>query len=358
MNSLLADLESTISRGSAETRAKALEHTTHVLITGKYNEDEIWIFGEIISKLMHELEERARSALSRRLSASSNAPAQVMHRLALDDSINVAGPALQFCEKLDATTLIETATTKGQRHLLAVARRRSVEQPVTDILVRRGDRDVVVALVDNSGASLSEFGFLHLLTRSMDDSIIAEHLGARRDIPRHIFQQLIAKASEEVRRKLISERGNLVAEINSTVVDATERLHAKFGPASKEYFQAKRIVRSLREQGRLNEQQLHSFALQDNFYEATVALSVLCNVPVHMVETALRSGDSETTLLLAKAINLSWTTAMAILFLATPGRRISGSKLEQLQSEYSFLNVQTSQEVLQVYRSRKYMNEE
>jgi len=358
MNSLLANIENTISRGTPETRAKALEHATNLLIAGKYNEDEIWIFGELISKLMQELEERARSALSRRLSASANAPFQVMRSLALDDSINVAGPALQFSEKLDPSTLIETATTKGQRHLLAVARRRSVDHPVTDILVRRGDRDVVVALVDNGGASFSEFGFLHLLSRSLNDSIIAEHLGGRRDIPRHIFQQLIAKASEEVRRKLISERGDLVAEINSTVIDATERLHAKFGPASKEYFQAKRTVRSLREQGRLDEQQLHEFAIQDKIYEATVALAVLCSLPVHMVETALRNGDYETTLLLAKALDLSWTTAMALLFLAAPDRRISGSTLEQMKSEYSFLNVETSQEVLQVYRSRKYMNDD
>jgi hypothetical protein len=118
------------------------------------------------------------------------------------------------------------------------------------------------------------------------------------------------------------------------------------------------MVRSLREQGRLDERQLHSFALQDKIYEATVALAVLCDLPVHMVETALRTGDYETTLLLAKALNLSWETAMAMLFLASPDRRISGSKLDQLKSEYSFLNVETSQEVLQVYRSRKYMNEE
>jgi uncharacterized protein (DUF2336 family) len=344
--------------GTPETRAKALEHATTLLVLGKYNEDEIWVFGELISKLMDELEESARSALSRRLSASSNAPVQVMRRLALDESINVAEPPLQFSERLDPSTLIETANTKGQRHLLAVARRRSVDQPVSDILVRRGDRDVVVALVDNSGAAFSEFGFLHLLTRSMNDSIIAEHLGTRRDIPRHIFQQLIAKASAEVRRKLISERTDLAAEINSTVVDATERLHAKFGPASKEYFQAKRTVRSLREQGRLNEQQLHSFALQHSFYETTVTLAELCDLPVHMVETALKSGDQEMTLLLAKALDLSWTTAMALLFLAAPGRRITGNRLEQMRSEYSFLNVQTSREVLQVYRSRKYVEED
>jgi uncharacterized protein (DUF2336 family) len=142
------------------------------------------------------------------------------------------------------------------------------------------------------------------------------------------------------------------------VIDATERLHAEFAPASNEYFQAKRTVRSLREQGRLDEQQLHTFAMQDRIYEATAALALLCDLPIHMVETALRNGDYETTLLLAKAIDLSWATAMAMLFLAAPERRINGAKLDQMKSEYSFLNVETSQEVLQVYRLRKYMNED
>jgi hypothetical protein len=40
------------------------------------------------------------------------------------------------------------------------------------------------------------FGFLHMIERSEDDSILAEQLGLREKIPRHLFQQLIAKASE------------------------------------------------------------------------------------------------------------------------------------------------------------------
>jgi hypothetical protein len=39
------------------------------------------------------------------------------------------------------------------------------------------------------------FGFLHMIERSEDDSILAEQLGLREKIPRHLFQQLIAKAS-------------------------------------------------------------------------------------------------------------------------------------------------------------------
>lgn len=353
MSSLLTEIEDAMSRGTPESRARALSHATDILVRGRYDEDQIWVFGEVISRLMDELEENARAALSKTLASSPNAPKSVVSRLALDNSIRVAGPVLQHSERVGRSALVEVVNTKGQDHLLAVARRKSIDSVLTDALVRRGDREVVSTLVNNKGAEISEFGFLHLVRRTANDSIIAEALGLRQDIPRHVFQQLIAKASEEVRRKLAGERVDLLPIIDDAVSDATERLHAKFGPASAEYFQAKRTVRALREQGRLNESQIHQLAQQRRFYDATVALATLCDVPPHLVERAFSNDDRETILILAKARNFGWPTAMALLFLAAPEQRMTGQALDRLETEYSFLSVETSQEVLHVYRTRR-----
>lgn len=353
MTSLLTEIEEAISRGTPETRAKALSHATDVLVRGRYDEGQIWVFGEVISRLMDELEESARAALSKVLSTSTNAPKSVVRRLALDNSIRVAGPVLQHSNRVDRSALVEVVNSKGQDHLLAVTRRGSVDKALTDVLVRRGNREVVSTLVNNKGAELSEFGFLHLVRRTANDSIVAAALGLRQDIPRHVFQQLIAKASEEVRRKLASERIDLGSVIDDAVSDATARLHAKFGPASSDYFQAKRAVRALRDQGRLNEDQLLQLAQERRFYDTTVALATLCDVPPHIVERALSNDDRETILILAKARNFSWQTAMALLFLGAPEQRMTGQALDQLEAEYSFLSQETSQEVLHVYRTRK-----
>lgn len=353
MSSLLTEIEDAISRGTPESRARALAHATDILVRGRYDEDQIWVFGEVISKLMDELEESARCALSKTLATSANAPKSVMSRLALDNSIRVAGPVLRHSDRIARSALVEVVNTKGQDHLLAVAQRKSVDTILTDTLVRRGDREVVSTLVNNKGAELSEFGFLHLVRRTANDSIVAEALGLRQDIPRHVFQQLIAKAAEEVQRKLVSERVDLVGAIDEAVSEATERLHAKFGPASSEYFQAKRTVRALRDQGRLNENQIHHLAQQRRFYDTTVALATLCDVPPHLVERAFSNDDRETILILAKERNFGWPTAMALLFLGAPEQRMTGQALERLETEYSFLSVETSREVLHVYRNRK-----
>jgi len=157
---------------------------------------------------------------------------------------------------------------------------------VTDILVARGTPEVVTSVAANDGAHISGSGFLHLVKRSADDSILAEHLGLRKDIPRHVFQQLISKASDEVRKKLERERPGMGNQIQAAVTDVTGTIHAKFGPASKNYFAAKRIVGKLHEYGSLNEDKIFEFAHSLKFNETAVDLSLLCVLPNDVVERA------------------------------------------------------------------------
>ena len=113
---------------------------------------------------------------------------------------------------------------------------------MTDVLVTRGNREVVHSAASNSGARLSEFGCLKLIKRSETDSILAENLGLRTDIPRHLFQQMIAKASDDVRKKLELEYPAMAAQVQALVSDVTGAMQSKFGPASKVYFAAKKAV--------------------------------------------------------------------------------------------------------------------
>ena len=72
--SLLAELEDAVSRGTAESCLQALWHATDILIAGRYSEEQIWTFGEIIGRLAEDIEIAARVRLSNKLAPSSNAP--------------------------------------------------------------------------------------------------------------------------------------------------------------------------------------------------------------------------------------------------------------------------------------------
>jgi len=351
--SYLQELDVAVSKGSPKNRERALWYATDLLIVGRYTDDEIWMFGEIICRLEREIETVARAQLARRLARSDNAPLKVIQQLAFDDSIDVAGPVLRESSKLDTKTLIANVRTKSQQHLLAISKRNAIEPEVSDELVKRGDQDVVRSVVANDGARLSDFGILHILKRSGSDSILIEGLGCRKDIPRHVFQQLIAKASDNTRKRLGRERPDATTRVEALVADVTGSLHAKFGPASRRYFEAKRSVSALHRRGALTERLVIDYAQARKSEEVIVGLSLLCSLPVHVVELALLGPDREVLLILVKALGFSWETATSLLFLGAPDHRIHTRDLDAMKREFDGLNRETSKRVLETYRSRK-----
>src|ERR1700690_2492700 len=118
--SFLHELDVAVSQGSAESRERALWYATDLLIVGRYTDDEIWMFGEILGRLEQDIEAAARAQLARRLARSDNAPTTILSKLALNDSIDIAGPVLRQSERLDTKTLVATARSKSQQHLLAI----------------------------------------------------------------------------------------------------------------------------------------------------------------------------------------------------------------------------------------------
>jgi uncharacterized protein (DUF2336 family) len=351
--SYLEDLDDAILRGTEESRTRALWHATDLLIKGRYSDEEILTFGKVIGRLADEIEVEVRAQLSQRLAHFDAAPINIIRQLAFDDAIEVAGPVLESSERLDDEMLIANASSKSQLHLLAISRRKSIGESVTDVLVARGDQAVVNSVAGNAGARVSGSSLLHMVTRAEGDSILAERLGLRKDIPRHLFQQLIAKASDDVRKRLEDERPEMGEHIGSSVVDVTGTLQSMFGPVSRGHFVAKRVVTAQYRQGNLNEDSVAGYALAHRLEEVTIAMSLLCSLPIDVIERALVDRNREMLLILAKARDFSWNTTMGLLFLGARDHRITARELSELEREFGRLNVETSRSVLSFYRSRK-----
>src|SRR5260370_3704237 len=111
--SFLQELEIAVSRGSKESRQQALWFATDLLIAGRYTDDEIWMFGEVIGLLERDIAVAARAQLANRLARTDNAPTRLINKLPFDDSIDVAGPVLRQSERLDARALIANGKCKS-----------------------------------------------------------------------------------------------------------------------------------------------------------------------------------------------------------------------------------------------------
>ena len=349
--SYLEDLDDAISRGTEESRTRALWHATDLLIKGRYSDEEILTFGNVIGRLADEIEVEVRAQLSERLAHFDGAPVNVIRKLACDDAIEVARPVLESSSRLDDETLIASAKTQG--HLLAISRRKSIGESVTDVLVTRGDQAVMNSVAGNAGARFSGTSLLHMVKRAEGDSILAEQLGLRKDIPRHLFQQLIAKASDDVRQRLEHERPEMCGQIGSSVVDVTGSLQSMFGPVSRSHFVAKRLVTAQFREGNLNEDSIAGYALAHRLEEVTIGMSLLCALPIDVIERALVDRNREMLLVLAKALDFNWSTTMALLFLGAKDHRMTARELTDFEREFGRINVATSRSVLSFYQSRK-----
>jgi hypothetical protein len=149
---------------------------------------------------MQHIETSAKALLSSRLAPIDTAPPLTIRALAFDDVIEVAAPVLSQSERLDDEALIEAARSKSQAHLMAISTRRVLSDAVTDVLVLRGNDEVIHSTVNNPGAEFSERGFTRLVDRAEGDDNLATCIGLRPTIPRHLYLRLIAKASATVRR--------------------------------------------------------------------------------------------------------------------------------------------------------------
>src|ERR1700712_2918877 len=109
VKSFLRDLDEAILRGSPENRMRALWHTTDLLIAGRYSDDEIRTFGGVLVGLADEIEVAARAQLAKRLARFDAAPANIIHQLAFDDEIVIAGPVLRESEVLNSDILVINA---------------------------------------------------------------------------------------------------------------------------------------------------------------------------------------------------------------------------------------------------------
>jgi len=352
---LLAELDGAITAATTERNSEIVRKLADLFVFGSsgYSNEQIALFDDVFTRLVAKIEASARASLAARLSVVPFAPFNISRILARDDSVAIAAPMLERSDRVDVATLVETARTQGQGHLLAISRRKYLEETVTDILVERGDRAVVLSTAGNLGARFSDFGFSTLVRRSEGDDEVASCVGSRRELPRHYLLKLLARASDTVRRKLEVADPLGAAAIRNAVSEASTLIQKKTnsGPRSN-YAIAQAFIDALATAGQLNEGALANFAKEKKLEEITVALARLSDLPLENVELAMMGERPEPVLILAKAIGMSWPTVKAILVMRRNGSGMSNQALEQCLGTFSRLKAMTARQVLTFQRKR------
>jgi uncharacterized protein (DUF2336 family) len=313
------------------------------------------VFDDVLGHLIKRIEGKALAELSRRLGPINNAPTEIVQRLARDDNIAVAEPILTQSARLSDKDLIEIASTKTSAHLLAISARSQIGTNVTDVLLQRGDRNVFHKLAGNSGASFSEGGFATLVKHSERDEQLAEKVGLRLDVPLRLFRELLLRATEAVRSRLLALAGpesrDQIQRVLAAISEDTDQ-EAGF-QNEHDYAEAQARVLAMRTAGKLNEAAIFEFAKMGRHADMVAALSLLCGAPLKLVENLLQSENREAVLVPCKAGALEWPTVRVILTCRSIGRAISDQDLDAARADYYKLSENNAKRVLRFWQVRQ-----
>jgi uncharacterized protein (DUF2336 family) len=355
--SLIPELEHVIQHGSAEKRSMMFERVARLFIDNATNfgDEPIELFDDVLCRLADDVDAATRAEFSRSLAAIDNAPPALMRQLAHDDDIAVAGPALTHSARLGEADLADVASQKSQPHLVAIAVREGIGETVTDVLVRRGDVQVLRHIADNRSARLSEGGLSALVRRAEGHDDLAEKIGSRKDLPPHLFRDLLVRASQPVQQRLLaSARPETQAEIQRALDKISH--HARSAPA-RDYAAAQRAVLELHQAGTLGENELASFAKERKFEATVAALSMLCGVPIETADRLMSGDRPDPILILCKAAGFGWQTARSIILARPNAATASGEALDAAYSNFEKLSPSTAQRVVRFWQVRQSENE-
>ncbi len=349
--SLIPELEEVLQRGSRQKRVETLQRITALFLdgAGHYNDAHVDLFDDVIGRLIDEIETKARAELANRIAPVRNAPVNVLRTLANDDDILVAGPVLTLAPRLPEADLVDLASTKSQAHLHAISARPALGEAVTDVLVRRGDREVARNLAGNRGARISETSFFRLVKRAESDGILAEKVGLRPDIPPKLFRDLLTQATAIVHKRLLASASpEQQAEIRSILEKVAKEVGDRVGP--RDYRAAQRVVLGLHRAGHMNETALAAFAGDNKYEETVVALAALAKVPVAVADRLMGGDRSDAMLILCKAAGLGWQTVKSVIAARPDGKAPSSLGVETAFANYGRLSASTAQRVVRFWQ--------
>jgi uncharacterized protein (DUF2336 family) len=347
--SFLPELDAALARGSYEQRAEALERITHLFLSGApyLTGDQVGLFDEVFARLVEEIEERALAELSRALAPVRNAPTQIIRRLAHNDNVAVAGPVLKLSPRLPDEDLVGIARTHSQGHLFAIAGRDGIDARITDVLTRRGDREVVRSLAVNPSAKLSEAGYATLVRRAGADGVLAGPIGSRGDLPPALFKRLMVQATAVVQARLLAAA---TPEQQSDVKRILARIAGEVGAKpARDYRPALEQIAELRRSKALNEQALAGFAKAGEFELAAAALSALCGVPIEIVDRLMSGSNPDPVLILCRALGCQWPTVSAVLSLRVSA---GGPAMESAFAQFQRLTPASTQRIVHFWQAR------
>jgi uncharacterized protein (DUF2336 family) len=353
--SLIPGLDEIVRHGDPRRRAEAARRIAELFLQGAANfrPDHVDLFDGILINLVPHTEIAARADLAERLSVLANAPRALVGQLAVENEISIAGPLLRRSPVLDAGALLEIARIKGQGHLLAISERPTLSVDLTDVIVRRGDREVVRRAAGNAGAEFSKAGYSTLIQRAGQDGVLTLTVGQRDDLSAQQLKDLLAGSIDIVRRRLFEvvkpDRQAEIKQAMSKISGVPEVVESH-----RDFASAQRVILALHHAGELNETALIGLAKSHKYEESVAALAAMSGVKIATLDRLISGDRYDPILIVGKTIGLEWATVRALILLRLGPHRVpSPADIESARINFARLMPSTAERVVSFWQTRQ-----
>jgi uncharacterized protein (DUF2336 family) len=349
--SIIAELEEAVRNGSAEKRVGTLRQVTDLFLHDgdRLSDDQVKVFDDVLCILIARVEARAKAELSQRLAPLDYAPFEVIQHLARDNDIAVAGEVLAKSSRLRTSDLVEIATTRGQEHLLAISGRTNLPEAVTDVIIDRGERKVIRKLANNASARFSDAGYSGIVARAEADDELTELLGLRVDLPIKFLRDLLRRATDAVRARLMAIASPELQEEIKRVLNAIASAANGDKPA-RNFALAEQVVKLMNELNELTDAAITRFAEAKKFDEVAASLALLNNVPIDMMMRLLEGPRADLVLIPCKSAGWIWSTVAAVLQNRPAKSTIDSRTLAIAAKDFEKLSLETAQRTLRFWQ--------
>ena len=317
LDPFVRDIEQAIASGDSERRSRTLRQLTELFVqqASKLKDDHVSVFDEVIIRLAREVDAESRIELSARLADIGNAPVRVVKNLAHDADIAVAEPVLERSTRLTEDDLLTVAGESGQGHLLAVSRRSTLSERVADVLLNRGDHQLVRTLAQNDGANFSEGTLASLVQKALGDNDLRTLLLKRLDVPDEPMRVLAdpapdAREAKKPNPQVTAEMRRMetaLAKLASSMTGSSEPSR-DISPALE------RIARTAKGKA-VEEVRVANWIKAEKVDDGLAAIAHNAGLPAATVIRAYDTPAYEPLLLVMRAARLSWNTFKLFLTL-------------------------------------------
>ncbi|MFN8929318.1 MAG: DUF2336 domain-containing protein [Alphaproteobacteria bacterium] len=279
-----ADVDALLKDDSTDSRIEVLDKISLQYNMQKFSLREREVAEQIFRLIMKDTQMQVREMLSQRICNNPDIPRDIALHLALDHD-RVAVPIIEISEVLSDADLVKIIdSSRDVSKLLAISRRPSVSERVSDALVDTSYPNVISALLDNQKAEISERALAHIADSYAHEPQVIQSMVDRMRLPVTVVERLVAHVTESVAQELKKKYKLTDAQIRKETTGAREDVTLTLLSQEHDPAMIEALVKQLMDEKRLTPSIVMTALCRGQRYFFVYAMAQLAHIPAKNVE--------------------------------------------------------------------------